>query len=109
MAGIEVSAARKNDREFSSAGLGLEMQAAGRTGEAIFDEGVCAPRAKVGSLLSLALLAVEGHGLEQGLYFGFFSAGYASEFFGFAISVFCDERSSLDKDSLTIGVENLSY
>ena len=109
MAGVEVSAAGVNDGELSGAGLALEMEAAGRAGEAVFDEGVCASRAKVGSLLSLALLAVKGDGFKQGLYFGFFSAGYVVKPFLSAIFVYCDERSSLDVDFFTIGVEDLSY
>lgn len=109
MAGVEVSAARINDREFSGAGLALEVEAAGRTGEAVFDEWICASRAKMDSLLSLALLAFEGDGFEQGLYFGSFSSCYAGESFLSAIFVFGDERSSFGVDFLTIGVEDLCY
>ncbi len=85
------------------------MEPAGRAGEVVFDEGVCASRAKVGSVLSRALLAVERDGFEQGLYFGFFSACYAGESFLRAIFVFRDERSSFGVDFLTIGVADLSY
>ncbi len=109
MAGVEVSAARINDRELSGAGLALEVKAAGRTGEAVFDEGVCASRAKVGSMLSGALLAVERDGFEQGLYLGFFSARYAGKSFLRAIFVFGDERSSLGVDFLTVGIKDLCY
>ncbi len=63
----------------------------------------------MGSLLSLALLAVKGDGFEQGLYFGSFSARYVVKSFLGTISVLCDQRSSPDVDFLTVGIEDLSY